>query len=628
LRWNWLPTFLLGLGIAYLGVFGSAGLAGIVPGLNISITSGLASVINSISGNVNWANPDYQVQHTGLILGKVSLPNYDVSSQLGTIRAATLDQADGLALPDLSSLLSNFPQVDSLPMTTQGYWNVYDRFAYNLYNWGSARWSKSAALSTMQGFLKTSGQSAVGLEYPPSSGIQVPPRYYDEFMETSDILLALGDLASAEQVWSWDYSAHWTGQFWGYGSPAYVECEAGPFAMLAAKLYVASGKTLQYFDTVTKDLGYKFLDNGWASPLWGGAYVCTHAGNAADCRMGSTQDSWAALQMYASLLSSTDKQNMINMLTGNGGTPAWQHLIQSPLFNNGQFILETAGTGAAPSDTATAIGLKTLFLQGIVPGTGSLAIPLLEESYEDTETMFPAQQFHFDYAGHSIRIPVNAGTLQFLFGTTETAPVSFPSSGVYTVQFSSDWNTVIGTTLIGGFSFPTLVSGSTILPPTQTGNIRVSGTFGGSPANFEAWIDSQAHQQVSGSTLFTGVSMGSHMVYALYSGSQYSQSVSLSSSGQTVTATFNFGSSSPGPSPSSSPSPGPSSTPSPSGPPPSPNVPSINIDFGAIWNTFVKNVEALIGASRQLLLVVGGFMALISGVMLIMPSKRPRIPWG
>jgi hypothetical protein len=57
-------------------------------------------------------------------------------------------------------------------------------------------------------------------------------------------------------------------------------------------------------------------------------------------------------------------------------------------------------------------------------------------------------------------------------------------------------------------------------------------------------------------------------------------------------------------------------------------APGINIDFSAIWNAFVKNVEALIDASRQLLLVVGGFMALISGLMLIMPSKRSRVPWG
>jgi len=93
-------------------------------------------------------------------------------------------------------------------------------------------------------------------------------------------------------------------------------------------------------------------------------------------------------------------------------------------------------------------GLKLMFLFGIVPITGSLAIPMNDQSYEDCENMFPATMFRFDYSGRSITVPVQAGSMAFQYGSQLTGTVEFPSAGVYQITFSDDWNNVTSSTKI------------------------------------------------------------------------------------------------------------------------------------------------------------------------------------
>jgi hypothetical protein len=100
------------------------------------------------------------------------------------------------------------------------------------------------------------------------------------------------------------------------------------------------------------------------------------------------------------------------------------------------------------SDDGTAIGMMTLFLEGIIPSTGSLAIPLNDEEYQTPSFLCPASLFSFGYANRTIRIPVNLGELKFQFGTG-TASYTFPSGGVYDVHFDSSWNTVTGVNKVG-----------------------------------------------------------------------------------------------------------------------------------------------------------------------------------
>jgi fibronectin type 3 domain-containing protein len=76
-----------------------------------------------------------------------------------------------------------------------------------------------------------------------------------------------------------------------------------------------------------------------------------------------------------------------------------------------------------------------------VPITGSLAIPTLEENYPPDTTPYLVREMKFDYMNHKIKIPVNAGELTFVYGSS---PVSynFTSDGVYDIEFTVDWNQI------------------------------------------------------------------------------------------------------------------------------------------------------------------------------------------
>ena len=121
------------------------------------------------------------------------------------------------------------------------------------------------------------------------------------------------------------------------------------------------------------------------------------------------------------------------------------------------------------NDDASAVGAMTLFLDGIVPDTGYLAINASNEAYQDYRTCFPTSEWNFNYQNQTITIPVIAGTLSFIFGTQEVTQ-NFHSNGVYTIQFSNDWNSIISITKIANVNSVPLqpVTLQTILRPTST----------------------------------------------------------------------------------------------------------------------------------------------------------------
>jgi hypothetical protein len=198
-------------------------------------------------------------------------------------------------------------------------------------------------------------------------------------------------------------------------------------------------------------------------------------------------------------------------------------------------------------DSWSMMGLKTLFLMGIIPDTSSLAIPLLESAYEDGETMFPATHFRFDYNNKRIRVPVTAGTMKFQFGTT-TPSASFSSSGIYEVQFSSDWNTVSSVSRVSNLNpnFYYLTEEGTP-PPVDYGNIQVSGTYEGTEVAFEAWVDDGQHVSVPvGGYTFGNVLVGSHQVHGLYNSVEKSEYAEVQKSA-TTPVSFDFSEQPPGP---------------------------------------------------------------------------------
>jgi hypothetical protein len=93
------------------------------------------------------------------------------------------------------------------------------------------------------------------------------------------------------------------------------------------------------------------------------------------------------------------------------------------------------------------LGAMELFLYGIIPDTGYLAINASEERFDDYRTCFPVSQWKFDYENRLVRIPVVQGNLSFIFGS-EKVTHDFSSSGVYDIQFTKDWNSIVSTSKI------------------------------------------------------------------------------------------------------------------------------------------------------------------------------------
>ena len=97
------------------------------------------------------------------------------------------------------------------------------------------------------------------------------------------------------------------------------------------------------------------------------------------------------------------------------------------------------------SDQATAEAALALLLLGISPQSGNgLAIPFISGFHSDYNSL-NSFHFGFDYNGCSIKIPVWSGTqLKFMYGETPVIKY-FDETGIYKINFSSDWNKITGT---------------------------------------------------------------------------------------------------------------------------------------------------------------------------------------
>jgi hypothetical protein len=128
--------------------------------------------------------------------------------------------------------------------------------------------------------------------------------------------------------------------------------------------------------------------------------------------------------------------------------------------------------------------MMTLFLEGIIPSTGSLAMPLNDEAYEDVCGLSPASLFRFDCATRTIRIPVNPGELKFQFGTG-VASYTFPSAGVYEVQFDSSWNEITNVNKTGPLDNQFQYLKADTSPPTYyQSSLGETSTVAGSNSTF------------------------------------------------------------------------------------------------------------------------------------------------
>jgi parallel beta-helix repeat protein len=422
----------------------------------------LAEQLNMTLGTVNWTSPSsWVIPHFSLIF--TGQGNYDVavptiSDFITLMQAKRMAEIDDVASPVLDQALlqalNNEPMAGHWPNVDQHVMWVYWRYLVSAYQYAvelganTTKWNRDLAF---QEFLQCWQGDNNFLWFNPANGTTTDfmNRYYDENAQVLSMFLKFYQagipeaLDYAKQMWTHLCTAHWSGSYFPYtGTSGQVECEAGSFAEIIAELYGNNGFQLPNFPNyILQDLEYKFLSGGnWSGLLWSpGAYVVRHAESNPEKRLENTVNAWAALHSYYCLMNSSMQSEFINLLTGS--PTAWQGLVNdSDMHSNGQFRWRT---NSGYSDDATCAGAMILFMNGIVPDSGSLAIPVIDENYQDWCSMFPAQEFRFDYASRTIRIPVWQGKINFIFGT-ETASYAFPSDGVYEVHFSSDWNTVTG----------------------------------------------------------------------------------------------------------------------------------------------------------------------------------------
>jgi hypothetical protein len=430
----------------------------------------LADQLNMTLSTVNWSSPtSFIVPHFGLIFTREG--NYDAAlstipdfkTLIQTKRIAELDGVNSFLLNqmvaeamDNQQMTGHWPNVDSNGVL------VYWKFLVFTYKYAvelgvnTSKWNRDLAF---QEYLDCWEADPDFLLFNPADGTSIDygDRYYDENAEVLSIFLKFHQIGVPEALnyanymWAHLCTHHWSGSYFPYtGSSGQVECEAGSFAEAIAEFYATNGYALSNFpDYILQDLDYKFISGGnWSAKLWSpGAYVVRHAESNPEKRLENTVTAWAAMHSYYPLMDDSMKSNFINLLTASPN--AWQGLINySNMYSNGRFSWRE---NQNYTDDATCGGAMTLFLNGIVPDSGSLAIPVIDEFYQDWYSMFPATHFRFDYESQTIRIPVWAGKINFTFGT-ETASYNFSDNGIYEVTFSSDWNNVTNANKISSLS--------------------------------------------------------------------------------------------------------------------------------------------------------------------------------
>jgi archaellin len=466
----------------------------------------LADTINQVVSNINLANVSPQ---WGCVYSQIfGLANDSVFDTLiqeavnqsdwqDAVWVATLAELNGYSSQIINSslvtTLENMPMTGNLPITdnSTGTFLMYDRYMINAYRY--AEELNVSGWNTYQAFMELASVGGAML-YSNGEGMN---RYYDEFAETIEVFLefALNSNNSTiineantfmANLWIQTQSL-WNGQYYNYRASEVnsVECEVGNFAMVIAE-YADENGSVPNFNRVILDLEYKLLAEGFNSPAWANydnshyidngtssyylndtvsyAGVLQHATSNAQLRLGETLGAITSLQMLYPYFASGMQSNFRAELQ-----TAWQGLVNSPLYSDGEFswlAWPIQPYEASFSDDASLLGAMTLFIDGIVPGTGYLAINASNERYQDYQTCFPTSEWQFNYVNQTIRIPVTAGTLSFIFGSQEVTQ-NFSSNGVYDIQFSNSWNSIVLATKVADLNVTVLQNiGDVTLQPT------------------------------------------------------------------------------------------------------------------------------------------------------------------
>ncbi len=531
-----------------------------VPKAEASLSSGtLADAMGTIINAHDWSSAsgeaDANVPHYATVFSVGSPSLYQstadaaVSSsndrvKIEILRIKRAAEIDGIpsAVSDssLQNYLSSAPMVGYLPNDYSGYYLIYERNAAHAYSWAAdkTKWNSQGALTQVNNIVQVGapGSPKTYIGYSETGGVATYYRYYDDTAETLEWFLEAGGtsyLSTCDMIWNFQQSYFWNGQYYGYNGKSGMETEVGPFALISGRYLVTKGILSTYQDRIVSDLNQKLLINGYSSPLWN-HYSLNHVPGYDERRLENAAAAWAAMEAYYPVMTQTMQDTLQGM-----GAVGWRGLLDESGDFDASANMFRYHSNFGDSMMATGIGLMVLFMNGITPVTGSLAIPLNDEQYEDTVGWSPATMFRFDYAHRQIRIPVNAGTLNFIFGTG-TATYTFPSTGVYQVQFSSDWNTVQSASRIealdSGFKYIAASS-----PPPTTGTLSVSATYNGEAVAAQVQVTGPTSTTVTTPTTIT-VEAGDYSLLGTYQTYSLTRTCTVPANGQ-ATVSFPFTSS-------------------------------------------------------------------------------------
>jgi hypothetical protein len=371
----------------------------------------------------------------------------------------------------LKLALSNIPMFTNypLPKTDErdlGYFWPMERYVLYGYryaeelNWETGRWNKTSGFLALRSVRDRCGRAFYRCNPDILTADSLLGTRWHEagsLMDSFFIFYKLGvkdALNYAIQEWEWLNSNLWAGDHFNY-AVKWPNWEFSGMSVFpnAAKLYM-NGTNLKNWDRVIADLQFRYVGSLWGSPQWQGIYKVAehhHPGNP-ERRLDGTLDAWIMLDTFYGLFNSGNQRNMKNMLEGNGVTQAWIGLNASDLRQSTRSVFRLT-SACDYSNGSTALAALCLFLMGISPRDGrGLAIPLISDKHSCYGSL-NYHHFEFDYTNHRIKIPVWGGTtLKFMYGSTPVTKL-FEASGIYSVTFTSDWNSISQVTKVSDVYF-------------------------------------------------------------------------------------------------------------------------------------------------------------------------------
>jgi len=382
----------------------------------------------------------------------------------------------------IKGALDSSMMVNGLPKSGNDgsdYFHSYDaELLYGFYwadkwSYQTGKWNKLTGKDNLKTALANAGRGFLKY-YSTASYDLATNRFYDENGQClRNILLfreffGYGDAQSkAEDVWTYLNSHHWCeNSHFGYRDvDVNWECEGGGFLSAIAYLEFYN-RSLGNIGRLYADLRNRTNRNRWFAPIWmnpatkcSSAAAMIHAWDTnSQRRLQNTLMIWAAIMgtwIHQSSDSQTDVKALLEGYATGGGyrwRPAWLLFMSEKggLYVASQDKWKGVSTDSSPSNLNTARAAALMFMMGVVPDSGMLAVTLEELHYEYVYNVIDPDLFAIDIANRKVTVSVySPGTVKFLFGN-QPASYGFTQSGVFEVTFAADWNSITSVTRSSG----------------------------------------------------------------------------------------------------------------------------------------------------------------------------------